>query len=72
MPAEDEEETLHSCRPSTYEYVSLLPSEAEGKKLVIEDCFEVLKEELIRGVSCYLRGAPCCCCVGAEVCLLEG
>lgn len=54
--AKGEEETLHSSEPSIFEYVSLLPSKAEGKKLVIEDSPKVLEEELIRGVSYLLRG----------------
>jgi hypothetical protein len=35
------------CRSFTSVYVSLLASEAEEKKLLIEDCLEELEEELV-------------------------
>jgi hypothetical protein len=59
------EETLHSGRPSTSIYVSLLPLEVEGKKLVVEDCLEVL-EALIHDVFHHLREEAYCCCLGVE------
>jgi hypothetical protein len=67
-PTKDEDETLHFYGQSTSEHVSLLPSKAEGKKVVIEDYPEVLEEELIY----RLKRTTCCYCLGAKVYLPEG